>query len=377
MKPAKRRSPATNKPGRLTSRPAPRRPIVASKGLLAGLSAAFLTLGVVAVLALLGAFAAYQLPGPSARQGRETTVVFRKGSGVSEIASALRRAGVVRSDLAFIAAAQLTGGSRRLRAGEYAFPSRSSLSAVLARIRSGKVVHHRLTVPEGLTSQQVADIVNRAAVLVGVAPAPPEGSLLPETYEIVRGEQRATVLQRMKDARDKLLVQLWMRRRSGLPYTSVGQAVTLASIVERETAVAAERPRVAAVYLNRLKQGIRLDADPTVAYGVDKRGPMGRPLSRADLQTDTPYNTYMHTGLPPTPIGNPGRASLAAVMDPPHTQELYFVADGSGGHVFASTLAEHNANVARWRKLEQTRRAASLAATPQSAAPAAAPLEHR
>lgn len=367
MRQAKRRASALLKPRRPEARPPkPRRPRSRRPGsgrtVITGVGAALITLILVAVLVIGAGVLAYQRPGPVARQGAATTVVLRKGAGVNEIASALKRAGVVRSNLSFIAAAQLTGGSRRLRAGEYAFPSRSSLAAVLARIRSGRIVHHRITVPEGLTSQQVVGILKQSPVLVGSVPTPPEGAILPETYEVVRGEQRAAVLQRMMNARDRLLIQLWTRRRPGLPYTNIGQAVTLASIVERETAVPAERPRVAAVYLNRLAQGMRLDADPTVAYGVDGRGPLGRPLSRADLQTDTPYNTYLHAGLPPGPIGNPGRASLAAVMDPPSTDELYFVADGSGGHVFARTLEEHNRNVAKWRQLSQAKQdAAQLA----------------
>lgn len=382
MSRAKRRRAALIKP----SRPAPPRPSAPSKpspggprstrSVITGLSAALITLAVVAVAVLGTGLLAYTLPGPAARQGKETAVVLRKGGGVSEIAGALRRAGVIRSDMMFVAAAQLTGGARRLRAGEYAFASRSSLADVLAKIRSGRIVHHRITAPEGLTSQQVVDILNRSPVLVGAVPTPPEGALLPETYEVARGEQRSAVLQRMMDARDRLLVQLWMRRRPGLPYTSVSQAVTLASIVERETSKGPERPRVAAVYLNRLRQGVKLDADPTVAYGVDKGKPLGRPLSRADLQTDTPFNTYMHPGLPPTPIGNPGRASLAAVMDPPATQELYFVADGTGGHAFASTLAEHNANVARWRGVERARAAAAQARSVAATRPAP-PAEHR
>lgn len=345
------------------------------KTALAGLGAALATLALLAGLIAILGWVTYSLPGPAARHGRETAVILRKGAGVQEIGAALKRAGVVRSELAFIVAAELSGGSRRLRAGEYAFAARSSLKAVLARIRSGRIVHHRITVPEGLTSQQVVAILDRSPVLTGSVPIPPEGALLPETYEVTRGEQRAAVLQRMMDARDRLLVQLWMHRRPGLPYTRVSQAVTLASIVERETAVPAERPRVAAVYLNRLRQGMRLDADPTVAYGVDKSGPLGRALTRQDLQTNTPYNTYLNPGLPPGPIANPGRASLAAVMDPPNTDELYFVADGSGGHAFAKSLTDHSRNVAQWRALQALRAASTGQETPLVRP--APPAEHR
>jgi UPF0755 protein len=181
------------------------------------------------------------------------------------------------------------------------------------------------------------------------------------------------------DADDRLLAQLWAKRRAGLPYTNVEQAVVLASIVEKETALAAERPRVAAVYLNRLKRGIRLDSDPSVIYGITKGDPLGHGLRESELQADTPYNTYLNPGLPPTPIDNPGRASLAAVMDPPTTDEVYFVADGTGGHAFAKTLAEHVQNVARWRKIEQQRAqgmAIQSASGPLTVAPPP-PLEHR
>ena len=194
-------------------------------------------------------------------------------------------------------------------------------------------------------------------VLTGDVPTPPEGAVLPETYDVVRGDGRSAVLQRMMDARDRLLAQLWAKRQAGLPYASPQDAVTMASIVEKETAVPAERPRVAAVYVNRLRAGTALAADPTLIYGITRGYPLGRGLTRSELQADTPYNTYLHPGLPPTAIANPGRASLAAVLDPPHTQELYFVADGTGGHAFARTAAEQDVNVAKWRAIEKARAA--------------------
>jgi UPF0755 protein len=177
---------------------------------------------------------------------------------------------------------------------------------------------------------------------------------LPETYEVQRGEDRAAVLQRMMDARDQLLATLWAQRRPDLPLTSPEQAVILASIVEKETSLTSERPRVAAVFLNRLQKGMKLESDPTVIYGLTRGVPLGRGIRESELTAPTPYNTYVVDGLPPTPICNPGRASLAAVLDAPRTDELYFVADGTGGHAFSSTLEQHQKNVARWRVIEHT-----------------------
>jgi UPF0755 protein len=338
-----------------------------ARGFLAGAASATATLLVLGLVAVLAGVFLYNAPGPAARQGTETDVVLRKGAGVAEIGAALERAGAVRSAPLFMAAAQLGGAGRRLKAGEYAFPSRASLGQVIDKIRRGDIVHHRVTVPEGLTSQQAVDILNQTAVLVGSIPTPPEGALLPETYDVVRGEERSTVLARMMDARDKLLAQLWAKRRPGLPFDTPDQAVTLASIVEKETALPAERPRVAAVYVNRLRQGIRLEADPTLIYGANGGKSLGRGLLRSELLQPGPYNTYLNAGLPPTPIANPGRASLAAVLDPPDTKDLYFVADGTGGHAFAATYEEHLKNVAHWRQIEHNRAAAPPTGTGASA----------
>jgi UPF0755 protein len=198
-------------------------------------------------------------------------------------------------------------------------------------------------------------------VLSGVAEVPPEGALLPDTYQVQRGDDRAVVLQRMRAARDKLLVQLWTKRAPGLPFATPEEAVTLASIVEKETGAPSERPRVAAVFENRLRAGMRLESDPTIIYGISKGRPLGRGLTVSEIAAPTPYNTYRIAGLPPTPIANPGRASLEAVLNPPQTAELFFVADGTGGHVFASSYAEHQKNVTRWRAVERERAAAAAA----------------
>ena len=337
------------------------------RGFLAGAASAACTLLVLGLVAVLAGAVLYNMPGPRARQGAETDVVLRKGAGVPEIGAALERAGVVRSAPLFMAAAQLSGAGRRLKAGEYAFPSGATLGQVIGRMRRGEIVHHHVTVPEGLTSQQAVDILNATDVLTGSAPTPPEGSLLPETYDVVRGEERAAVLQRMMDARDRLLAQLWSKRKTGLPFQNPDQAVNLASIVEKETALAAERPHVASVYVNRLAMGVRLEADPTLIYGINGGKALGRGLLKSELLQPGPYNTYLNAGLPPTPIGNPGRASLAAVLDPPDTKDLYFVADGTGGHAFAATYEQHLKNVARWRQIEHNRAAAPPSGTGASA----------
>lgn len=312
---------------------------------------------IIAAVLILGLWTVWTFNGPGPLAGRRasTDVVLRPGASLPEIAAALGRKHLIASPAVFVAAAQITGAARHLKAGEYEFPSRTSMKQILLAIREGDVVRHLVTIPEGVTSEAATAILMHSPHLTGVVPVAPEGAILPETYETQRGEDRAAVLQRMMDARDSLLAALWRRRRSGLPYQSPDQAVVLASIVEKETALAAERPRIAAVFVNRLEHGMRLESDPTVIYGLSGGKPLGHGLRASELALLTPYNTYLIDGLPPTPIGNPGRAALAAVLDPPRTSELYFVADGYGGHVFAASLEAHQKNVARWRALEKTR----------------------
>ena len=323
--------------------------------LIRALFGAITTLIVIGMVAILGAAFVYNGPGPAAKAGDKTTVILRKGASLPEIASALEQGGVIRSSSIFMTAAKVTGAARTLKAGEYEFASRSSMAQVLDAVRHGRIVRHWITIPEGRTSDMVMDILNASDVLVGSAATPPEGAILPETYEVQRGEDRAAVLKRMMDDRDELLNKLWADRQSGLPYQSKEEAVIMASIVEKETGVKGERPQVAAVFVNRLRTGMRLDTDPTVIYGITRGRPLGRGLRRSELDAFTPYNTYKITGLPPTPIANPGRAALAAALNPAKTNDLYFVADGTGGHVFASTLEQHNANVAKWRQIERDR----------------------
>jgi UPF0755 protein len=308
--------------------------------------------GAAALLALIWALFAWFGPGPAARNGPSTDIVFHSGARVQEIADGLQQAGVIRSSTLFVVAAKLTGAGRHLKAGEYDILSHASMAQILEAIRDGRVVRHFVTIPEGVSSEMVMEILAKSDILTGVAPAPPEGAVLPETYEVQRGDDRAAVLQRMMDARDKLLAELWAARRPDLPYKTPEEAVIIASIVEKETAKPDERPRVAAVYVNRLKAGMPLQADPTVIYGLTGGKPLGHGLTRSELDSQTPYNTYKVAGLPPTPIGNPGRASLAAALDPPRTDDLYFVADGTGGHAFSATVDEQAKNVAKWRVIE-------------------------
>jgi UPF0755 protein len=219
-------------------------------------------------------------------------------------------------------------------------------------LRRGLVVRHFVTLPEGRSSKAAADILRQSEVLTGPAPVAAEGALLPETYEVSRGESRAAVIQRMERARDELLAKLWAARAPGLPYRRPEDALILASVVEKETALAAERPLVAGVFVNRLEKGMRLESDPTVIYALTGGAPLGHGLTRSELATSSPFNTYRVAGLPPTPINNPGRASLSAALAPAHTEALYFVANGAGGHAFSPTLAQHTRNVAHWRQVE-------------------------
>jgi UPF0755 protein len=280
--------------------------------------------------------------------------VLTPGEGVQGIGRDLARAHVVRSAPVFVVAAELSGAAHSLKAGEYAFAPRESLAGVMDAIRRGLVVRHFVTIPEGLASVAVADILAADPVLTGPTPTPAEGSILPETYQVRRGESRVAVEARMARARDELLAQLWRARAPGLPYSDPEQAVILASVVEKETALPAERPRVAAVFINRLRQGMRLGSDPTVIYGLTRGRPLGHGLTVSELASASPWNTYRVAGLPPTPIGNPGRASLEAALAPARTDDLYFVADGTGGHAFSATLEAHQRNVARWRVIEKS-----------------------
>ena len=310
------------------------------------------------VLALAGAGGLAWLgygPGPGPREGgTETTVFLKHGSGLPQISETLAEAGVVRLPFVFALLAKLTGGGQRLRAGEYSIPAHASTADILAMIRAGKIVRHLVTIPEGLSSVQVSDVLNDNPVLTGFAPVAKEGSIMPQTYDVERGQDREAVLQQMVQAQAKLVNRLWADRRPGLPYRTPQQALAMASIVEKETALPAERPHVAGVYLNRLANGMRLESDPTIIYGITRGRPLGRGLTHDDVIQPTAWNTYVVAGLPPTPIANPGRASIEAALNPAPTADLYFVADGTGGHVFAQTFEQHRKNVDRWRAIAQS-----------------------
>jgi len=316
-------------------------------------------LGVLAVLLVIAAFAGWRwLEGWLDRPGplpAETVLVLPRG-GLQAVAARLEESGVVDRAWAFVLAARLQGRERALKAGEYRFAAGIAPRAVLDLLESGRVVLHRITVPEGLTTAEVHALLEAAEVLDGPLPEPgPEGTLLPETWLVPRGEPRARLLERMRAAMRESLAELWARRAPDLPYTRPEEAVILASLVERETPKKEEQPLVAAVFVNRLKRGMRLQSDPTVIFALTGgRNSLDRPLTRKDLELDHPFNTYRIDGLPPAPIANPGRGALEAALAPAAVDYLYFVADGTGGHAFARTLAEHNSNVARWRRIRDS-----------------------
>jgi UPF0755 protein len=342
--------------------PEPEEPPKRRRG-IARLLFATLLVGAVAVstIAVAGVWIfnrAFTAPGPLSE---DAVLVISRGASVRSIAALLEAEGIVGDATVFSLGVRGFGGEKPLIAGEYAFPPAVSARGAMRILQSGKVIARNLTIPEGLTAFQVLAVIDAADGLRGELPPADkiaEGSLLPETYQYVRSERRQDVIARMQKAMDETLDRLWRERsENSSPLTSPREALILASIVERETGKAEERPRVAAVFLNRLRRGMRLQSDPTVVYGLSQgAGVIGRPLTRADLAVDHPYNTYIHTGLPPGPIANPGRDSLIAVLQPAKSKDLYFVADGTGGHAFARTLKQHNRNVARWRRLQRQQR---------------------
>lgn len=304
----------------------------------------------------------FEKPGPLAQ---EKVVIIPADSGVVRVADILESEGVIENPYDMLGHYIFVGGVRayqqqgRLKAGEYAFPAGVSMRGVMNMLVSGKAIMHQITFPEGLTSQQIVDRLKQSEFLTGPVPTvPAEGTLLPETYSFTRGASRSQILEQMKTAHAKTLVDIWAGRNHDLPFSDPKELVTLASIVEKETGKADERPHVASVFLNRLQHNMRLQSDPTIIYGlVGGAGTLGRPITRTDIDKQTPYNTYHINGLPPGPIANPGRAALEAVANPSNTKDLYFVADGTGGHIFAASLTEHNRNVAKWRKVEQAKAA--------------------
>ncbi len=332
----------------------------------AAVGIAFAAALVMAAGALLWFSDAFNRPGPLAQ---DLTQVIPKGAGVDHIARLLHDRGIVASSRVFSLGVRINRNQGHLKAGEYAFTAGISARGIMELLLSGKTVVRRITLPEGLTTAEIMARIKGAYGLDGaVNPLPEEGSLLPDTYHYSYGDGRNGLVSRMEKAMARTLAQAWARRKSGLALKSPREALILASIVEKETALDQERPLIAAVFLNRLKRGMRLQSDPTVAYGLAvapgpvtgraaKRGAglRGGQLTRGDLEEPTPFNTYIIPALPPAPIANPGRAAIAAVLNPANSNALYFVADGKGGHAFARTLAEHNRNVARWRRLQRQR----------------------
>jgi UPF0755 protein len=315
----------------------------------------------------------FQAPGPLKA---DKVVVIQKNSGIEDIADVLSREGVIDQPALFMLKAQLQklgSGKKHLRAGEYQFKQEASLNAVVDTLTSGQAIMHAVTIPEGLTSQQIVDKLREYDFLTGdIAETPIEGALLPTTLKYERGTSRQTVIDQLRSYGQSTLKDVWAKRSKDTPLTSPQEMVVLASIVEKETSRADERPRIAAVFFNRLARNMRLQSDPTTIYGlVGGKGTLGRPLTRADLETRTAYNTYVINGLPPGPIANPGRAALEAVANPSRTKELYFVADGSGGHAFAETLDQHNRNVQRWRQLQTQKDQSSPGDAPAQDAPPA------
>ena len=311
------------------------------------LAAIGLVAAIIAGAALLWFDEAETAPGPLASP---ETVIVQRGAGLSIVARQLHDAGVISAAWLFHLKARYEGLSRALKPGEYHFEPRISVADVLARIVEHDVVLRQLTIPEGLQTEEILQIIAVAEGLVGEMPVVAgEGLLLPETYQYEWGDARTDIAGRMKVARDKVLETIWASRAPSLPLEAPEEAMILASIVEKETGVAAERPRITAVFLNRLRRGMRLQSDPTVLFSrnTDRKD---HPLTYHDLAQPTSHNTYVIDGLPPSPICNPGRAAIAAVLQPTDTSDLYFVADGSGGHAFATNLADHNRNVARWRR---------------------------
>jgi UPF0755 protein len=351
------------KPRRIRSRSEPGR-FSGFFGFLNGLlSFVFLVAALVGILSLV-LQSSFDRPGPL---GHTTVAVIPKGEGVYEIASRLEREGIVSDRRMFMAhylAERLytnyaEGKPIQLKAGEFEIRKQASLRQVLDTLSEGRAILYRITIPEGLTSAQIVERLKAEPNLDGeIAQIPPEGSLLPDTSKFSRGMARQELIDRMRTEQQRLLATLWEKRQKNLPLETPAQAMTLASIVEKETGRADERTRVAGVFVNRLRARMRLQSDPTIVYGIiGGQGSLGRGITRADIDAKTAYNTYQIDGLPPGPICNPGRSAIEATLEPAKTTDLYFVADGTGGHTFSASLKDHNSAVQTWRRLERDTKA--------------------
>lgn len=321
----------------------------------------------VFILALLAAAGLYGWTqnAYTARGTNDTPDIFmiERGQGVATIAYRLEDKNLIRYPLLFRIKARISGADTSLKAGEYEIPAYASMQDILSLFENGDVYQRKFTVPEGLTSWQIVQYLNGLPELTGtIEDIPNEGTLLPETYHYTLGDDRNEKLGRMQSAMTETLDRLWDLRQPDLPVKTKQEALTLASIVEKETGIASERKRVAGVFINRLRIGMAMQTDPTVIYAITKgeiqdngKGPLGRRLLLKDLEIDSPYNTYKYPGLPPGPIANPGAESIEAVLNPEDHDYLYFVADGTGGHAFGKTLTDHNNNVAKWRKFRKSK----------------------
>src|SRR5215468_5020713 len=327
---------------------------------------AFVLVALAAGIALFFGKQRFEAVGPLAA---DRIVNIPRGSGMRDIADILSRGGVIDQPWLFIGGVLVLKAREDLKAGEYEFRAHSSMRDVVATIVEGKVVAHQVSIPEGLSSAQIVARLLQDDVLAGdVKEIPREGSLLPDTYNFARGITREQMIQRMQQAQQRLVREIWDHRAPDLPVKTPEQLVVLASLVEKETGKPEERTRVAAVFVNRLKQKMKLQSDPTIIYGlVGGKGTLGRPIMKSEIDQATPYNTYVIAGLPPGPIANPGRAALEAAANPSRTREIYFVADGTGAHAFAENYEQHQRNVARLRQFEQQQR--DVAKPPVDAGP--------
>jgi UPF0755 protein len=307
---------------------------------------------------LVAAFIGFRFVYGWSEQGPATqdiSVVVPEGSTLSDAAVLLKQAGAVRSADAFLTRAKVFGAGKSIKAGEFTIPAGASNSDILSILQGGKTLTRLVTIPEGMPSILVYERLMANDQLTGDIKVPEEGSVLPDSYAFDKGEPRAAVLKRMQAAMDKLLAQLWAERAQGLVVKTPREAIILASIVEKETGVPAERPTVAGVYANRLRTNMMLQADPTIIYPITKGKPLGRRIRKSEIAAVNDYNTYAMVGLPKGPIANPGRLSILAVLHPAQTKALYFVADGKGGHIFADTYQQHNENVRKWFEIRRAR----------------------
>lgn len=315
-------------------------------------------LAILAIGLAVAAFVAFRFVYGWSEAGpapRDITVIVPEGASVAAAAVLLKQAGVVRSADAFLTRTKVFGRGKSIKAGEFLIPKGASNAEIFSILQGGKTLTRLVTIPEGMPSILVHERLMANEELTGDVAVPAEGSVLPDSYAFDKGESRAAVLKRMQDAMTRTLAKLWAQRAPNTVAKSPSEAIILASIVEKETAVPSERPTVAGVYGNRLKTGMMLQADPTIIYPITKGKPLGRRIKKSEIAAVNDYNTYAMTGLPKGPIANPGRLSILAVLHPAETKALYFVADGKGGHIFADTLEEHNQNVRKWFEIRRAR----------------------